>query len=318
MTDEKVSNIKVGNRHRTDLGDIASLAASIEAVGLLHPIVIRPDRVLIAGERRLEAVKRLGWTEIPVTIAPLEDIVRGELAENAERKDFLPSEIDAIRRAIQPVEREAAHSRRLANLKPVDESSGKISRSDEGRVRDKIGFFAGVCGRTVEKIAAVVEAAKAEPEKFGHLVDDMDRTGRVDGPHKRLLIPRQAESIRGEPPPLPSRGPYRVIVVDPPWPFELDMQDTSWRALRPYATMSIEQIHAMTVSAIVHDDTVLWLWTTNFHIREAFSVLELMGLPPRLHSHLGQRQNGTGPLATEPDRARLDGRPRSANRHAHP
>lgn len=54
-----------------------------------------------------------------------------------------------------------------------------------------------------------MKAAEAEPEKFGKLVADMDRTGRVDGPYKRLRVMRQAEAIRKEPPPLPNRRPYR-------------------------------------------------------------------------------------------------------------
>jgi hypothetical protein len=41
----------------------------------------------------------------------LKQVVRGEFAENAFRKDFLPSEIEAIRRAIEPYERAAAKER---------------------------------------------------------------------------------------------------------------------------------------------------------------------------------------------------------------
>jgi ParB-like chromosome segregation protein Spo0J len=48
-----IADIKVGKRHRRDLGDIAALAESIKAVGLLHPIVVQPDGKLIAGARRL-------------------------------------------------------------------------------------------------------------------------------------------------------------------------------------------------------------------------------------------------------------------------
>jgi ParB-like chromosome segregation protein Spo0J len=63
-----ISSIVIGKRHRTDLGDIDALARSIAEVGLLHPIVIRADGKLVAGERRLEACKRLGCTTIPVTV----------------------------------------------------------------------------------------------------------------------------------------------------------------------------------------------------------------------------------------------------------
>jgi ParB family chromosome partitioning protein len=52
-----ISDIKVGKRFRKDLGDIEALKASIEELDLLHPIVITPERKLIAGRRRLEAEK---------------------------------------------------------------------------------------------------------------------------------------------------------------------------------------------------------------------------------------------------------------------
>jgi N6-adenosine-specific RNA methylase IME4 len=132
-------------------------------------------------------------------------------------------------------------------------------------------------GRTVEKIAKVVEAAEAEPEKYGGLLKDMDRTGRVDGPYKRLNAMKQAVVIRQEPPPLPGNGPYRVIVADPPWPYEKRAEDPSHRGVHPYLSMSIEAICAMDVKAIAHDDSILWLWATNHHMRETFSVLDAWG-----------------------------------------
>jgi ParB family transcriptional regulator, chromosome partitioning protein len=64
----KVSSIVVGERHRRDLGDIDSLAASIQDIGLLHPITIDEDGRLLAGARRLAACKQLGWNEIPVKV----------------------------------------------------------------------------------------------------------------------------------------------------------------------------------------------------------------------------------------------------------
>jgi ParB family chromosome partitioning protein len=100
MTKLPIRKINVCNRYRKKLDDIESLAASIKELGLLHPIVVRPDGRLIAGERRLAACKRLGWKTVPVTSVDLREVVRGEFAENAFRKDFLPSEIEAIRRAI--------------------------------------------------------------------------------------------------------------------------------------------------------------------------------------------------------------------------
>jgi ParB family chromosome partitioning protein len=63
-----LDRIRVGERHRRDMGDIDSLAASIEDLGLLHPITVDQDGRLLAGARRLAAFKLLGRTEIPVNV----------------------------------------------------------------------------------------------------------------------------------------------------------------------------------------------------------------------------------------------------------
>ena len=47
MTAFPISRIVVGTRHRCDHGDIPGLAASMSELGLLHPIVVRPDGVLV-------------------------------------------------------------------------------------------------------------------------------------------------------------------------------------------------------------------------------------------------------------------------------
>jgi ParB-like chromosome segregation protein Spo0J len=177
--------IKREKRYRNSLGDLGSLAKSIKDVGLLHPIVITSNNELVAGERRLEACKSLGWSEIPVRVVDLDNIAQGEYAENAERKDFLPSEIDAIRRALQPQEKAAAKERQTASLKRGSKSPFRKLSGTGQETRDKIGHFAGMSGRTVEKIAAICEAAEADPDLVP-LVEQMDRTGKVDGAYKKL------------------------------------------------------------------------------------------------------------------------------------
>jgi ParB family chromosome partitioning protein len=65
MANLPLDQIRVGERHRKDMGDIAGLAASMAELGLLHPIVVRPDGQLIAGERRLRATELLTHWLIP-------------------------------------------------------------------------------------------------------------------------------------------------------------------------------------------------------------------------------------------------------------
>jgi ParB-like chromosome segregation protein Spo0J len=272
MKPGKITDIVIGVRHRRDLGDIDSLARSIADVGLLHPIVARPDGVLIAGARRLAACKTLGWSDIPVTVVDLAEIARGELAENAERKDFLPSEIVAIKRALEERLKAEAKERMSEGGK-----GGEIPQPSKGRAADKLGAFVGKDRKTVEKMEAVVAAAEAEPERFGKMLEDMDRTGSSAAHTSELKLQRRPRRFRKEAPPLPGNGPYRVIVADPPWPYEHRCADPSHRGVHSYPTMSLADICAMKVGDIAHADCVLWLWTINAHMRNAFTVLDAWG-----------------------------------------
>ena len=78
-------------RQRRQLDNIPLLAASIAETGLIHPIVVTPDLVLVAGERRLSACTLLGWDHITVQLTT--DLSETELAlieleENLKRSDL--------------------------------------------------------------------------------------------------------------------------------------------------------------------------------------------------------------------------------------
>ena len=91
----RVDEIIVRKRIRRDLGDLNELAESIEKHGLLNPVIVNHKKVLLAGERRLESVKLLGWETVPVRIlenpTKIEEI-EIEIDENIHRKAFNPDE----------------------------------------------------------------------------------------------------------------------------------------------------------------------------------------------------------------------------------
>jgi ParB/RepB/Spo0J family partition protein len=79
------------DRQRKDLGNVEELAESIARLGLINPIVLDPSNVLIAGERRLTAIRSLGWTSIPVqytTELSEYELQCIEFEENVKRKDL--------------------------------------------------------------------------------------------------------------------------------------------------------------------------------------------------------------------------------------
>ena len=246
MSTVAINTIKIGKRHRKNMGDIDGLARSIKDIGkLMHPVVIRPDGTLIAGERRIAACKLLGWTDIPVTVIDIDSVERGEFAENTYRKDFTLSEAVAIKRDVEAQEKAAAKKRQREGGRQGGKASGKLPTASTGRAADKAAKATGMGRRTLEKAEAIVAAAEAEPERFGKLPEDMDHTGRANGPYRRLRNMQQAELIRAEPLSLLGQGPYRAGMIDIPWAYEPDDENAPHRGVLPYATLSIEQAAAL-------------------------------------------------------------------------
>jgi ParB/RepB/Spo0J family partition protein len=262
----RIEEIQIGFRYRQDLGDLRSLAESITEVGLLHPVVVTPENRLIAGRRRLEACRLLGWTEVPITVVDLYQAARGEAHENFVRKDLLPSEIVALKRAIEPMERREARKRQ--GSRTVTCHSATVAER-HGEARDHIARYLGVGRTTIERAEAVVEAAEEQPDEYGHLVEQMDRSGKVAGAFRKLTVLRQAKEIEAGPPALPT-GPFQVIVADPPWRYDCGSS-------LPYPTMPIEDIRAMPVRDMADENAILWLWTTNAHLSVAFGVIDSWG-----------------------------------------
>jgi ParB family chromosome partitioning protein len=90
----RTSDIKEGTRARKTYKNVEKLAESIKEHGLIQPILLSNEMVLIAGGRRLRAIKHLGWEEIPeeyikyrrdVSELELREL---ELLENVERENL--------------------------------------------------------------------------------------------------------------------------------------------------------------------------------------------------------------------------------------
>jgi ParB family chromosome partitioning protein len=94
--------IRIGERHRKDLGDLEGLAASMAREGLLQPIGITEDFRLVFGQRRFLAARdRLKWPRIPARVVRVSSLLAAEHDENEFRKSFTASERTAIASALE-------------------------------------------------------------------------------------------------------------------------------------------------------------------------------------------------------------------------
>jgi len=97
-----ISNIDVGARRREKPGSLASLKSSLERVGQIHPITVRPNgrgTDLVQGMRRIRAAEALGWKKIWARVGKFTDeqLREIELDENQARLDFTRVQASAAR-----------------------------------------------------------------------------------------------------------------------------------------------------------------------------------------------------------------------------
>lgn len=286
-----IADITVRNRHRKTLTGIDRLAASIEEVGLLQPIVVTPENRLVSGFRRIKAFTHLGRESIPAVIAKnLTEailLLKAERDENTCREPFTIEEAVAMGESIEAAYRPKAkekrapqeHGKKGGRPKKTDRKSlpngSKPKQDESARTTSQAAEGAGMSRPTYEKAKAVIDAAKEDPT-LRPLVDEMNKSGKVSGVAKKLGRIQAAEEIRREPQPLPT-GPFRVLVVDPPWRYTKRDDDPTHRATCPYPSMTVDEIAALPVGNLAGDDAILWLWTTNAHLPEVWPIISSWG-----------------------------------------
>ena len=207
----KVTDIVVGDRYRQALGDIPALAKSIQKIGLLQLPVVTSDLRLVAGRRRLEAVRELKWEWIEVRIFETFDdallALRAEQDENTCRKDFTPSEAVRIGKALEEMVRAQAKKRQGRAGKK--RSSKLDEHASTGPTDKKVAEAVGMKKDSYRKAKKVVEAAEQQPEQFAEVVAEMDRTGRVDPAFKKVREKKTAKKV-------PANQPSKKALSAPP------------------------------------------------------------------------------------------------------
>ncbi len=92
----RIDEIEIGKRVRKDLGDLKPLMESLRLYGLLNPVVVNRNKELIAGHRRLESARLLGWKHIEVKVLEAESDVQMlelEIEENLHRRSLAVDEL---------------------------------------------------------------------------------------------------------------------------------------------------------------------------------------------------------------------------------
>lgn len=196
-------------RQRQDLGDLTELAKSIASIGLINPITISAESVLIAGHRRLEACRSLGWTEVPVRVfeqLSKEEQELIELEENVKRKDLSWQEhVNALARihtllggSVEETSKRAGVSQNWVR------SVLKVSRAlQDGNERVK----------KAESVKQALNVVERDIER--RISNELSTFGSVEAePRPATLTKSEGESAAEASPPTQSRIESEILCAD--------------------------------------------------------------------------------------------------------
>jgi MT-A70 len=189
-----------------------------------------------------------------------------ELEENVQRKDLSESEKAYLQRDMLEVVRVQAQPGDRRDL------TGETAFSQDDQATAVVGRPFGESHKQVERRQAVLAAAEADPERYGHLLDLMDRTGQVRPAFEQLTVLRRQQEHAQRTQhgctvtdlfALADSGQRNgVVYADPAW-----HDGNSYRsAASHYPTMSLQEIADLPIARLLADDAALLMWCPGHHV----------------------------------------------------
>lgn len=285
--------------------EFGKLVEDIRAHGQREKILVDEGGAILDGRNRYRACRELGIEPRVATWRPREgdsvialvvslNIVRRHL--DATAKAVLSDKLEPMISAeIKKQQQEALAKRERderGRLKPLTEKVQYVESRNEGMASAKAAKLTGANSHYVADVKAFKRDA---PELYTRI-----ERGELKIPEAKAALKAEkkaqvAEQIRSEPKPFPD-GPFRVFVADPPWQYASRVDDATHRARNPYPDMTVEAICGLRDYVVPRatDDAVLWLWTTNAFMRDAFTVLDAWGFEHKTILTWVKDQMGTG------------------------
>lgn len=136
----RLNDLKATNPYLRLGTNVEDLEKSISTVGLIAPLVVSSDNVILAGARRFQALLNLGYTEAPVLVIKATELEKELISidENLVRKDLSKIELEShLRRAKEIYQALNPHEEFVAKEETITIPTGEMDENGEEIVETK-------------------------------------------------------------------------------------------------------------------------------------------------------------------------------------
>lgn len=145
-----------------------------------------------------------------------------------------------------------------------------------------------------KKESSDAQKLAALPQPVFDKIKAGDKTRKeIHRAQKREAVHELAKELNAKPVPLPDSS-FDVIVVDPPWKYAFRSEDASHRAVNLYPEMTPKEIADLPIPKKASKNCILWLWTTNGFMREAFDISDAWSFQVKTILTWGKSKMGLG------------------------
>jgi len=281
----KIEDIRVdrkfeGRLPEPSVGEFEALCDDIFEHGILVPIMLSEDNLLLDGHRRLKAAKALGLKDLPTKVirgvkgakswgkafAIALNLRRRHLNE-AQRAD-LGSSLLRVER-VKAKERKREGGRKGGKAEAVAHDGPLLSSKD--RATDRVAKTVGVSRTTFERVERI---KREDPELHRKVIDGLQSISQAVNTVKQRDIKKKAAAEAkkltvGRINKLEELfGKCRTVLMDPPWKYRDSGCEGAAEA--HYPTMTVSDIAELPVAKLAHPDgCCYWIWTTWPMIRDS-------------------------------------------------
>lgn len=262
-----------------------------------HPVLMYRGEVL-DGRNRMRACEIAGVDPVVVELPDDCDPWLEAWKHNGARRDLDPDQKAAIYLQLM-AESKAWQQQREQRQREANEARAKAAKKQprkEGGVFDTTGApsregrpvassatakalaeQAGVSRATVERVQKLQREA---PDAFEAVARGEAKANKELGKLKIKHKQQLAADLDAAPVPHPTER-FNVIVIDPPWRYGKRAEDVTHRGRNQYPDMDVADIGRLPVVDRAETDCVLWLWTTNAFMHDAYHCVDAWGFTPK-------------------------------------
>lgn len=274
------------------INQIEDIKESITKLGILVPLTITEDNLIISGHRRWRCATELELDSVPVevkTFASELEEKRSILEYNRQReKNFSQKMHEA--ELIKDIIIEEAHQRQIAGVATNPRNLGS-----QGKTADIVGKQVDIgrapTFRKAEKIWGKALEGDKQAQELVKAIDTEDKTiGRayreLQATEKRIAFVASKQKM--------PQGIFDVFYADPPWKYEFG--EVSREVDNQYPPMTLQEIRdlGLQLDAHISDTAVIFLWATAPKLLEALDIMKSWGFSYRTNAVWDKEKIGMG------------------------